>query len=564
MTTLNDSHHFFDFGKDAFGTLMLMLKSPPRDSLVIHIGEKLEGTHQIDRKPGGTIRYQRIVLRNPPLNKVFTVPFHKDGRNDQGAAVILPDSLGVIVPFRYVEIEGLKGSPEGIRLTQNVLHYRFNDTASAFSSSDTVLNRVWELCKYTIKATTFAGLYVDGDRERIPYEADAYINQLGHYAVDSEYDLARRTNEYFMQHPTWPTEWLLHTVPLFYNDYLYTGNTEALARHYEALKRKTLAALAREDGLLDTDSSRITPALMRSLGFSDDRTRMSDIVDWPLGERDGYEMKRVNTVVNAFYYMNLVRMAEIAGVLGKKQEAAAFAEKAARLKAVFNRKLLDPRTGIYVDGEGSSHSALHANVFALAFGLVPEAQVKPVIAFIKSRGMACSVYAAQYLLEALYRYGEADYALQLMNSTTGDRNWYNMIRSGSTMALEAWDIRYKPNLDWNHAWGTAPANIIPHDMWGIRPAKPGFAKARIQPQLGTLTESAIKVPTIKGAIHAEYRQLDASQKQFVITLPEGMEGEFVLNQGDRNRLFLNGRPVNAAGGAVQLREGKNEIVIKRT
>jgi hypothetical protein len=32
-------------------------------------------------------------------------------------------------------------------------------------------------------------IYVDGDRERIPYEADAYINMLSHYAVDSEYSI---------------------------------------------------------------------------------------------------------------------------------------------------------------------------------------------------------------------------------------------------------------------------------------------------------------------------------------------------------------------------------------
>jgi len=31
----------------------------------------------------------------------------------------------------------------------------------------------------------------------------------------------------------------------------------------------------------------------------------------------------------------------------------------------------DGTTGLYVDGEGSSHSSLHANLYALMFGLVP-------------------------------------------------------------------------------------------------------------------------------------------------------------------------------------------------
>ena len=59
-----------------------------------------------------------------------------------------------------------------------------DDFSSEFTSSDTILNQIWDLCKYTIKATSFAGLYIDGDRERIPYEADAIINQLSHYCVD--------------------------------------------------------------------------------------------------------------------------------------------------------------------------------------------------------------------------------------------------------------------------------------------------------------------------------------------------------------------------------------------
>ena len=48
-------------------------------------------------------------------------------------------------------------------------------------------------------------------------------------------------------------------------------------------------------------------------------------------------------------------------------------------------------------------------MFPLAFGLVPETEIPSVTKFIKSRGMACSVYGAQYLMEALYNVGEDDY-----------------------------------------------------------------------------------------------------------------------------------------------------------
>lgn len=42
---------------------------------------------------------------------------------------------------------------------------------------------IWEMCKHTMKATSFGRVFVDGDRERLPYEADAYINMLGWYCL---------------------------------------------------------------------------------------------------------------------------------------------------------------------------------------------------------------------------------------------------------------------------------------------------------------------------------------------------------------------------------------------
>ena len=117
--------------------------------------------------------------------------------------------------------------------------------------------------------------------------------------------------------------------------------------------------------------------------------------------------------------------------------------------------------------------------------------------------MACSVYGAQYLMDGLYEAGEADYGLQLLTDTS-DRSWYNMIRIGSTITLEAWDVKYKPNADWNHAWGAVPANVIPRRLWGIRPKTPGYAVASLKPQMSTLKKSSIEVPTIRGTIKAVY------------------------------------------------------------
>ena len=137
--------------------------------------------------------------------------------------------------------------------------------------------------------------------------------------------------------------------------------------------------------------------------------------------------------------------------------------------------------------------------------------------------MACSVYASQYLLESLYEAGEDKAALELMRST-GDRSWWNMIQSGSTITLEAWDIKFKPNLDWNHAWGAVPANMITRGFWGIVPLTPGFGKAQVKPQTGGVLSSNIKVPTIRGEINGAFDTDNRTRFDLQLTLPSNMKG----------------------------------------
>ncbi len=545
----SEGHYFFDFGKAGFGTLELTLKPTHTDTLIIHLGEKLTADHQIDRNPPGSVRYQKTELIIKPQKTSYQLNLSPNIRNTAPGAVQLPDSLGVVMPFRYCEIENSPVELDDNHVFQKLYFYTFDDKASYFNSSDTILNQIWELCKYSIKATSFGGLYIDGDRERIPYEGDAYINQLGHYCTDREYSLARLTNEYFMHHPTWPTEWILHTVPMFYKDYLYTGNLESIAHYYDLLKMKTLCFLAREDGLISVNSEKLNAETMRKLGFSNPEARLRDLVDWPPGqkdtgwqlatpegERDGYDMVDVNTVVNSFYYWNLEIMAEIAGLLDKKRDVEFFRELALKVKKSINETLIDHKRGVYMDGEGSLHASLHANMLPLAVGLVPDHYRDSVITFIKSRGMACSVYGAQFLLEGLYIAGEAEYAKSLLTATH-DRSWWNMIKSGSTITMEAWDMKYKPNSDWNHAWGAVPANIIPRYLWGIRPTKPGFAEVKIQPQPGDLTFSEIKFPTIRGSIEAEFKLNSKNNQEFKIRIPANMKANLVL-PGEENTISL--------------------------
>ncbi|WPJ97274.1 LamG-like jellyroll fold domain-containing protein [Coraliomargarita algicola] len=491
-----NGNFFIDFGQDAFGYITLQLDgSFAGESMEIRFGEKASGM-SVDTSPGASIRYSATTKTLSDGNVTYEIrppttvyPPYYDATDITGWA-------GDVTPFRYIELIGCPTAITAGDIRQWVLHTPFDDDAARFTSSDDTLNKVWEMCRYSMKATTFCGVYVDGDRERCPYEADAYLNQLTHYAVDREYTLARYSYEYLLDHTTWPTEWRMHFPLMAWADYMYTGNSDALAASYDDIKAFLLSDRERaSDNLVASWPNNGTGA-----------NNPSDIIDWPRSERDGYVQTSYSSVINAFHYRNLRLMAQMADVLGKTADSADYTARANTIETSFNSVFWNGSQ--YQDGESSTHVSAHGNFFPMAFGLVPSSRVSSVMDYLKTKRMAPSVYGAQYLLEALFEGGESDYAIGLMADNDPDykRHWYNMLLEGATITMEAWDNDFKSNTDWNHAWGAAPGNIIPTYVLGLKPLTAGFGEVEIKPQLGTgdgangLTHAAGTIPTIRGPV----------------------------------------------------------------
>ena len=539
MTETAPGCYFIDFGKAYFAGLEIEIARPePGRKVLVRMGEALAGPRSIDRTPQGSVRFHSAEITLKAGQTLYVVPLRAaDGR-------LMPKEIGPVMPFRYVELENAP-AVEARNIRQVAAFHPFNDAASDFRCPQADLVAVWDLCKHTMKATSFGGVFVDGDRERLPYEADAYINQLGWYSCTDDLTLPRYSHEHLIQHPTWPTEWILFSVLMAWEDYRYTGDPASMKMFYEDLKAKTLIDLARQDGLISTVQPPFPKdEFAKRVGGAIHINNIRDIVDWPAGERDGNRLPAVNTVVNAFHCLALRRMADIAAVLRKPEDEKRFREAAARVLQSLNTKLIDPATGLYVDGEGDTHSSLHANMFPLAFGLVPAERREKVAAFVKSRGMACSVYGAQFLMEALFNAGLADHALALMTAD-GDRSWTHMVkRVGTTITLEAWDTKYKRNQDWNHAWGAAPANILPRKVLGVEPLEPGFAKVLVQPRPGSLAWAEGRVPTRHGPVTVRFDQDDRSFK-LRLEVPQGTMACIGVPKGKGGTLTLDGKPVKS-------------------
>ena len=489
----NDANRVFvDFGKDAIGWLEVNAPASSTGGVSrIILGEMSMFGNQIRPTCGASIVAEESKLMIGGGERTYKAATPANERNANYTAafppVRIPEKYGVILPFRYAEIHELPFAPRPEDLTMVAVNYPMDMKASAFRSDDPRLDKVYDFCKYSIQATSFAGLYVDGNRERIPYESDAYINQLGEYAVHADPRLARASIDYLAKWSTWPVEWWQHFIRMVWAAWMHDGDVDFVKKHYELMKNeRLLLGFARAtDGLLSTPFD--WPANPRA------------IVDWPDVDRDGFVFRPVNAVVNAFHYRNLLEMADLATAVGKVGEAQKVRSRAERVRQSFDKVFYDAGKGLYCDGEGTRHASLHANVVALAFGLVPPDRVDRVAGWCVSRGMACSTYFAHYLLEALFVSGRADAALALMTADH-DRSWLGMMKAGATVTMESWNREVKPNLDWNHAWSTSPLNAISRFVLGVTPLSPGMKTIRIAPQVGSLRRVCGIVPIPQGAV----------------------------------------------------------------
>ncbi|TYL44894.1 Bacterial alpha-L-rhamnosidase [Nocardioides sp. BGMRC 2183] len=471
-----NGNYFVDFGRTWIGGVRYQIADGAAgDRVDLRFGETTSGEH--------TVRYQ-LNTGNVYQDVITT---------DDGAQTV--ETWGARV-FRYLEIVGAPEPVTKENLQALAMVYPFDADASSFASSDSDLVDVYELSKNSIESLNL-NFYTDSwTRERINYEADAYLQQMSSMYLMDDLSLARYSMNYFRSNRTWPTEWPIYVILAVADAWRQTGDTTELAAYYPELQNKL------ERGWLEESTGLIRKTTGSDGGNS---SGDDDIVDWPTSERDGYQFRQYNTVINAIYYRAFTDMAAIAGELGEDDDAASYTQRAERLREAVNDTFYNPETGAYDDGMDAEHNltghyALHASAFALAFG-VPTADIADKVAeYVAAQGMSCSVYCAAFLVKGLYDGDRGQDALNMLTDGTGVRSWLNMIELGAGSTMEAWDPSLKGNLTYSHPWAASPAFNVPAGTFGIRPTDPGYATFQVKPQPGDLEWATIRTPTVRGDV----------------------------------------------------------------
>ena len=534
--------YFAGFEKTAFGNIEIEIDAEEEEEAVLLIGEMYDSFYKrIHRRPLKNVRNIEIRFNVEKGKKTYTP--------------VIPSWTGLlksptgkeIAPFRYAELT-TKGKVNSCSIARNSVFGKIPENAASFRCSDPILEKVWDFCHYSMRATTLFGSFIDGERERLPYEGDSYLTALSFYAIHSDMDVVRRTIDYLLENPTWPTEYIL-LMPIIVKDYfLYSGDTESVKKWYPALKQKLLLPFTFEGVLLDLRRAHATwsdEEIMEMTGLDKHCAHwMRDIVDWPQEERDNYDFgdiemppeyreRKLRTIhgynppifaANAIQAAANDAYAFLAETLGSKEEALFHKERAEKIREELRKTMRDvhgeKNKGFFVDCPGSYHIACMTDALALWANVAEEENKELIANRLASRGMKCSVYGATYLLHALFDNGLPADALKLMADRSGFRSWTAMLNQGATITKEIWHDS-TDGLDWNHSWGTAPLHAIPRGLFGIRPTAPGFTTFTVKPQLAVLEYAKLHHPTVRGVIAVDVRRTNGEEAEMVLEVPAG-------------------------------------------
>ncbi|MEI9975717.1 MAG: alpha-L-rhamnosidase C-terminal domain-containing protein [Ignavibacteriota bacterium] len=209
--------------------------------------------------------------------------------------------------------------------------------------------------------------------------------------------------------------------------------------------------------------------------------------------------------------------AGIEAVAGNAGMADADRAKASKLKGFVLAKDWDPARGLFADQPSHRTWSQHANTLALLAHVIPPAQGRAVFEkMIGDSSLAqASIYFHAYTNAALREVGLGDRYLEQLDL------WRDILKSG----LTTWAEQPEPSRSDCHAWGASPNYELLRTVAGIDSMAPSFARVRIAPNLGSLTQVHARMPHPKGEIDVKLVK-SGGKLTADVELPAGITGEF--------------------------------------
>lgn len=411
-----------------------------------------------------------------------------------------------------------------------------------FRCPDTMLNKMWEVGKYTLWVNKHQEYESCPRNEMKFFTGDGIIAALiDSYTfgdcslVDSSLALTEIDDNSGIQHNIYDRNTALWDYPAWriimtYNQYLYYADKALVERYYDELVLNLLWMIQKmsREGLIYQ-----YPIFAAPFYQSCEAVEYTCSFD-RLGEKP---------YLNALLYQSLVCMSELADVMNDNRSEE-WRQLAQKVRAAFNERLWDEEKEAYVDTYDMSYIPQDGNALAVLFGLADEERAKKALHTLRKEnwspygstitskalshtrgGNIISPMMCMYEAEARFRQKRQDEALDLIY-----RCWGTMLKKGAETFWE-----YSPNHAeerWHaptHGWSAGCTYLLSAYVLGVRPATPGYEKLIFEPYDG-FAEFAGVVPTVKGLIGVKCETVKGIKK-YILCVPEGIEAETVIPEG---------------------------------
>ena len=412
---------------------------------------------------------------------------------------------------------------DGISIEQVSLLYEYLPLkrAPVLSSSDPLVDRIYETAEYTLRLNT-REVFLDGiKRDRWCWSGDAYQSILMNNYTYFDLDVTRRTllflrgkgkpHMHINHIPDYSFYWMIS----LYEHYYYTNDISYLRFMYPRA----------------VELMEFCESLCDSNGFIIGRPEDWVFVDWADMEKRG-----ALCVEQILFWKSYCAMSFLAEVTGDRKRESLYSQRASQLRRQILEIFWDEQQGLLrhslTDGTLVEKNTKYANIFAVLYNFLD--QQRRVLA-IKNGILNSNIakittpYGRFYELCALCEAG-----MQKQVTVEMKDYWGGMLKMGATTFWEEYipgeknpySMYHKPfGKSLCHAWGAGPTYLFGRYYLGIRPTAVGYETFEMKPNLGGLEWIKGAVPTPFGDIEAEI-----SSSSIKVTVPSGMKGKLLLSQ----------------------------------
>ncbi len=550
VTRLADGMYVYDLGQNFSGRPCIKVRGPRGATVKLIPGELLDEKGRASQRSSGGPMGFSCTLKGDGVEE-WCPRFSYYG-------------------FRHVQVEGArpegsteddKGLPEVLEVKGEFTHSSAN-VVGEFECANPMLNKVHALILASIRSNLQSVLTDCPHREKLGWlevshllaDGLMYNFDLARFYAKIEQDMADSQienglipdiapeytvfNKGFRDSPEWGSAGVVNP----WNTWIMYGDRRTLDTHFGVMLRYA-------DYLQSTARDQIV-----SHGLGD----WYDIGPGGPGES---KLTSKGLTSTAVYYQDLSILQQVASLLGKKDEAATLAERAAKVRTAFNTAFYHPKEKRY------DRNSQTANAMPIILGLVEESQRDAVTNSLVSQIESGQYHVTagdvgfSYLVRALTGTEQGDLLYQMVCQTDGPGYAYQ-IDHGATSLTEAWDTN--PSSSQNHCMLGHVEGWFYRGLAGIRAddTAPGFRHFILRPQLPKgLDWVKAHYDSIRGRIASEWH-VGKDATTWSVQIPANTTATLYLPVDKLETVTESGKPLTEAKGIEKLRAESGSTVLE--